>query len=130
LNLVLIDTSSWVQFFRDGRAADAVSTLVENNSACISGVITAELLSGARTKRDFDSLRDLLDPLTFLSETKQVFSLAGELRYKMNRKGFTAGLPDAIIAATALHYDAGILTLDKHFNEIAKHVPIKLIFDY
>lgn len=36
-----------------------------------------------------------------------------EYRNKMRLEGFTAGLPDAIIAAAAIHYNIGLYTLER-----------------
>ncbi len=51
---VLIDTSGWIDFFRnpEGSTGDKVSALIENDNAYLTGVIEAELLHGVHGKKE------------------------------------------------------------------------------
>lgn len=42
--MILIDTSVWIDYFRNGQTADAVDHLIDNVDICINDVILAELL--------------------------------------------------------------------------------------
>jgi len=55
---VLIDTSAWIDFFRDssGAAGDMVAELIRLDRAYLTGPVMAELLHGARGKREATQL--------------------------------------------------------------------------
>ncbi|MCI5219822.1 MAG: hypothetical protein D3914_11715 [Candidatus Electrothrix sp. LOE2] len=55
---VLIDTSAWIDFFRDtgGAAGDMVAELIQLDQAYLTGPVMAELLHGAKGKREMKNL--------------------------------------------------------------------------
>ena len=42
--MILIDTSVWIDYFRDGKTSDMIDYLIDNADVCINDVIRAELL--------------------------------------------------------------------------------------
>ncbi len=126
---VLVDTSAWVRYFRekDDREGDIIADLVEDGVVCTTGIVIAELISGAGNNREKAKLKEILSVFPFLNITEPVWWKVGEYRNKMRLGGFTAGLPDTIIATAAIHYDAQLFTLDSHFANIAKFMPLSLL---
>ena len=57
---IILDTSVWIQYFRDGSSAESqdVSSLIASDRVVLVGVVYAELLRGARTPRDADTLTE------------------------------------------------------------------------
>ena len=55
MDSVLIDTSSWIDFFRSnsGAAGDAVADLSRLDKAYLTGPVIAELFHGVRGKRNY-----------------------------------------------------------------------------
>jgi predicted nucleic acid-binding protein len=55
---VLIDTSAWIDFFREtgGAVGDLVADLVRLDRAYLTGLVMAELLHGAKGKRETTQL--------------------------------------------------------------------------
>ena len=41
---ILIDSSVWIDYFRGGKTKNKVDLLLDNNIACTSGLILAELI--------------------------------------------------------------------------------------
>ena len=42
--MTLVDTSVWIDYFRNGITADMVDTLIKEDELCINDVILAELI--------------------------------------------------------------------------------------
>ena len=128
MTLVLLDTSAWIQYFQESRGVegDIVEKLIDDGSVCTTGIVVAELLSRVKNKREKEIVKGLMQSVSFLQVSERIWWEAGEYRYAMRQKGFTASLPDAIISAVAVHYDVELFSMDRHFLDIAKFIPLKL----
>ena len=118
---VLVDTSAWVEFFRHGTGdvAGEVARLVSERRAAVCGPVAAELLRGAKGKREKKVLEDLLEVAPWLGVEEPDWLAAGRLGRKLARGGAWPGLVDLVIAAAAIRSGVPVLTLDKHFAAIA-----------
>lgn len=126
---VLIDTSAWVEFFRGGESdvASLVDQLLAEDLAATTGVIRAELLQGARSKKDYDRLADLLTSLEQIPEPADTWSQVAHLGYSMRRSGQSGiGIPDLLVAVVAIAGGSPVLSLDKHFEAISRTTDLKL----
>ncbi|MDA8089255.1 MAG: PIN domain-containing protein [Nitrospiraceae bacterium] len=116
---VLIDTSAWVEFFRNNpETADTVTKIIEDGRACICGVIYFELLQGIRTGEDPGRLIDLLTALDFMEITAEIWIKAGSISAALRKQGTTLPMSDLLIAATAIERGLSVLTYDEHFSSI------------
>lgn len=128
LDYVLVDTSAWIEFFRKKEPYfTIVSDLIDNDRACCIGLILAELLQGAKSKKELDVLKEFVHVFDFLPESSELWQKAGELSFVLQRKGKKVGLSDCYIAAVTKSCDAGLLTLDKHFQIIKKEMNIEIL---
>ena len=81
------------------------------NKIVISDVIKAEILFGAKDKRELQILKKYLDTFPSLAILPEISKMAVDfiekycLSYKLN-------LPDALIAATAIHHNIELFTLN------------------
>ena len=68
---VLIDTSAWIDFFRDtiGSAGDLVAELIRLDQAYLTGPVMAELLHGAKGKREAKELDAVFATILILDIT-------------------------------------------------------------
>ena len=116
----LIDTSAWIDFFRNNFTpyADAVALLIEQDRAIITGPVIAELLQGLKTQREADNLRELLSIVTYVEVKNDDWNATGLLLGKLRRNGITVPLTDALIAVVAKHNSYDVLTIDHHFNHL------------
>lgn len=127
---VLVDTSAWITFFRrkgDRRLYDLVSALLRAGEAVGAGLILLELVRGAKSSRAVNVITELFRVLETVSPTETTYMDAGKMGYELARKGHTLGVVDLILAQLALENDLSLLTLDQHFETIAKKFPLKLI---
>lgn len=111
----LIDTNVLSEIFY-GNAS--IRKLVEGLDCGIDTVIYIESIQGAITKRDKEKIKQSLAGLRYYALTPEIALIAIQLidKYSAAHGLFLA---DALIAATALHYDLTLLTFNtKHFRFI------------
>lgn len=125
---ILVDTSAWVDFFRNPRSsvAEIVPSLLRRGQACYTGLIEVELYRGAKGQAELDSLDVLFKTIERLSVPDALYRKAGQLCYRLARRGITVGTVDAMIATVALEYRCRLLSLDHHFREIQPHCELML----
>jgi predicted nucleic acid-binding protein len=126
--MILVDTSAWVEFFRNRKPmADKVGELIESNRAALTGPILTELLRGVRSVKERAHLTALLEGCHWLTQPEDLWAHAGELGAIARRKGKTVKTLDLLIASHALHHNAALLTLDSDFLQIKAAVPDLLL---
>ena len=120
-DLVLVDTSAWIEFFRGGThpVADVVDRLLFDDRVALTGVVRAELLQGARNDAQKTALGRQLAATTRLIDPPDMWDRVADLGYSLRRKGFEVRLPDLAIAVVAMAHDIPVLSLDAHFEAIA-----------
>ena len=121
VNNVLIDTSAWIDFFRNsnGRVGDLVTDLIRLDRACITGPILAELLHGVRGKEEVSQLNLLFATISCLAIEHDDWIVTGNTLHKLQRKGLSVPLTDVLIATVAIKNSLAVLTLDKHFHHLS-----------
>jgi len=123
---VLVDSSIWIDYFRNGAHSSTLDSLLSDNSIVICGLILAELipfLAAKKEKELIELLReipryDLAINWERIIEYQQICIING-----VNR----VGIPDLIILDTVLENNLHLLTNDKHFNQIQKYIPFEQV---
>lgn len=122
---VLVDSSIWVAYFRDEKGMDALEWLIDEGLVAINDLILAELMPPIALRR-LHKLATLLEQLPKLSLNID-WSGITELQLICLRNGINkVGIPDLIIAQNAMQHSTPLLTTDKHFHLLAKHVSLTL----
>ena len=122
---VLVDSSTWIDYFRNARDADVVELLIDQNLIIINDLILTELIPALQIRKE-DLLISLLNevkrqPLSI--EWDQIISM----RVVCLKNGIHGvGIPDLIIAQNAIQGEHRLLSHDKHFLLIAKYLPIDI----
>ncbi len=126
---MLVDTSYWIEYFnRPGTwEAGVVRGLIRDDRAALTGVILAELLQGARSQKELSELRSALGAVERVETTGEVYARAGKLGFDLRRLGVTVPITDCVIAAAAESIGGLILTLDGHFEELARVAYLELV---
>lgn len=115
--IYLFDTSIWIDIERGKTSIiEKASVLIKKNAVCLTDLIIAELLRGARNQSDYDGLRLRLE--SFLIYKTQ-WSEVSELAYTVARAGYNPPLTDLYIAQCAIQNKKVLITKDRHFAEIA-----------
>ena len=126
--MVLVDTSIWIVFFRSGKSADAskLDMLLEEGSACICGLVEAELLPGLK-RVDRQKVQDLFRGLPRVDTPERTWNIVSDIQVKALSKGIGPfSIPDLIIAAVAVDHGLQVFTRDRHFKNIAKVMNLAL----
>ena len=117
--MILIDTSAWIDFFRgNGRLADSVDDALVTGEATVCGPIVTELRRGLLASQRKQVLH-LLSGCSTLEAPAELWVEAGDLGYRLGRKGVTIKTLDLLIAVHAIFHDAELLTADTDFRRIS-----------
>ena len=123
--MILVDTSIWIDYFRNGNTADALDKLIESDMICINDVILSELLPSINQRHE-EELKELL--LSFpklqmkIDWNEIVFMQTENLRNGINK----VGLPDLMIAQNTIQNKVKLFSCDRHFQLIKKLFPLQL----
>ena len=128
-NRVLIDTSVWINFFRDKSPtfSQKVDELLAKNEICVPTIVVAELIQGSKSDREIMAVKEFLEAFHIIDQKEDTWIKAGELSYQLKRKGKRVNLADCYISIIAEHHGCQIFTLDEHFREIKTAIEIDLI---
>lgn len=126
---VLIDSSAWIRYLTEAGSACArsVERLLADHRAAVNPVIRIELLTGAKNERQYAQLEEVLGGLHALELADAVWRRAERLTFELRRAGHLVPVPDAAIACCAVVYGCGLLHADRHFEQIAQTIPLKIL---
>jgi len=122
---VLVDTSVWIDYFKDGENSCDLDLLIDENLVVINDIILAELVPYLR-------LKNQKEPIKLLREISRSPMLINwddiiELQVRCLKSGANGvGIPDLIIAQNAKANDCTIYSIDKHFRLLKRFIEIKL----
>ena len=130
--MILVDSSAWIEFQRaTGSPADrrVTQALRDDEALATTGVVTLEILAGARDEQQDRQLRRLLARCQFLSlEEPSDHEAAAALYRACRRSGTTIRrLPDCLIATVAIRSRVDFLHCDSDFDAIARHAPLSIV---
>jgi hypothetical protein len=128
---IIVDTCIWSLALR--RNESSQSNFIEEFAELISelrvqliGPIRQELLSGIKSKTQFNKLKEHLSAFPDLPLLSSDFELAAEFFNLARSKGIQGSNTDFIICSLAHSHAMSIFTTDKDFELYASVLPIKL----
>ena len=125
----LIDTSAWLYALKKDfipKVKGRIDFLLKNDAVVTTGIIKLEIISGARTKKEFERLKDRFNALDLVESDESMWQKACELGFNLRRKGVTVPHTDILIAACALQSGSILVHADAHFDMMAEHAVIKV----
>jgi predicted nucleic acid-binding protein len=125
-NVILIDTSAWVEFLRDtgSLVCDRVDALLDDEVATCHPV-RMEVLAGARDEQHLSDLRGLLARASLIPTEPSDYEEAAALYRTCRRRGETVRrLIDCLIGATAIRASVSVLHSDTDFDVLARHTAL------
>ena len=126
---ILIDTSVWIDFFRDQSPnfSQKVDDLLAKNEIYVPKIVVAELIQGSKSDREVAAVKEFLNAFHIIDQNENTWIRAAELSYLLKRKGKRVNLADCYIAMIAEEHGCQIFTLDEHFRDIKTAVDIELL---
>ena len=116
---VLIDSSAWVDFLREGRSKQPeVAAALESGRAVLCPVIWAELWIGVVGKREEVVLSHIREVCGWLEMDAAVWESASLLGRVAKRQGLNCPLADVLVVACARYHEVDILHRDKHIDSL------------
>lgn len=122
---IVADTSVWIGALR-GEVIPLLEEALKGGRVVLPPLVLAELLSGARTEKERTFLSNFLSYIPLHPVGRAHWKKTGLLRAKLLARGLTTSIPDCHIAQCSLETGGILLTRDKIFEKIARHVPLNV----
>jgi predicted nucleic acid-binding protein len=122
---VLIDTSVWIDFFRNQEMANTLEQLIEENRVVTNELILAEMVPQlcVHSQSELISLLHEIECQPIKIDWDEIV----QMQVACIQSGTNGvGLPDLIIAQNAIQGNLKLLTKDKHFWMIAEKTKLNL----
>lgn len=116
----LIDTSSWVEYFRDrdSESGDVVEELVLRGQAAWCDITLVELWHGVRGAKEKRELAVMEGEVERVPVNTPAWQLASKLALRCRERGFTLPISDIVTAACAVTHGLELEHCDKHFDAL------------
>ena len=130
---ILVDTSVWSLALRrdyppDCRAVFRLkAALKDGENVFTTGLILQELLQGFKGPKARQRIIENFAPLPLIVPERKDHINAADLKVKLRQKGIQASTIDVLLAQLCLRHGLSLLSTDRDFVHIAKHVPLALI---
>jgi predicted nucleic acid-binding protein len=126
---VLVDTSVWVDYFRgtSTRVAEKLDGLLSEAEVLVPAIVLAELLQGAKSDQEAAAIQGFREAFTIIDQGPETWIKAGKLSRRLKDCGRTVHLIDCYIAVIAEENHCVLFTLDGHFQEISRVLPLRLL---
>ena len=132
MNTILVDTTIWVDFFREKereKQANILQQLIEeDNTICICPIIYQEVLQGIKDDKTFTEIENILQNVNMINTPiMTVANCAVDLYRDLRKKGITIRKPyDCLIASYAILEDIYLLHNDADFRQMENNSKLKV----
>jgi predicted nucleic acid-binding protein len=126
--MVLVDTSVWVDVFRDasGSRRDTLAAALEGEPIVLTRFNQLEMLQGCRDEKEWSLLASYLEDQKYLNLFDNTWQEAARIYFDLRRMGHTVRGPiDCCIAQAAMDHDVLLLHRDRDFETIARIRPLR-----
>jgi len=130
---IIVDTCIWSLALRrntveDNPYIEELRNLIEEIRVQVIGPIRQELLSGIKSKQQFNTLKLHLEAFEDLELETDDYELAAEYFNAARKKGIQGSNIDFLICAISSRRKMPILTTDKDFTSFQSVFPVSLHF--
>jgi predicted nucleic acid-binding protein len=128
---VLVDTSVWSLALRrarrtDGAVQSELADLIQEGRVVMIGAVRQELLSGIKSKSQFEQLREQLRAFPDLDLESEDYEEAAAAYNSCRERGIQGSNTDFLICALARRRGLAIFTTDGDFKHFAKTLRFEL----
>ncbi len=126
---ILIDTSVWIDYFQNKSSpiSEEMDRILSEAEVCVPKIVIAELIQGTKSSKEIAIIEDFLEAFHIIDQKQDSWVKAGRLSYDLKKQGKTIHLLDCYIAIIAQEFGCKIFTLNRHFKDIQKVIPILLV---
>ena len=121
----LVDSSAWIEYFRGNPKYSFINELINTNAVCTNDIVLTELLPSIIYKKE----HRLAELLNFLKKYNLAVNWQ-EVRdiqlLNLKHGNNNIGISDIVIAQNCMQNELRIITNDKHFEVMAKYIPLKI----
>ena len=122
---VLVDTSVWIEYFRNGNSFERLDFIIDENLVVTNDLILAELIPFLKIKKQ-KNIIELLNNINKLQLHIRWDEII-DYQWQCLKKGVNGvSIPDLIIAQNAKQNDCEIYSTDKHFKLLTSIISIKI----
>ncbi len=125
MNVLVVDTSSWISFF-SGKNIPDLEVALREGRIHLPPIVAAELISGTTDSNEQKKLGDFLRDLPLCVVDLDHWLKVGVLRAKARGQKLKLSTPDAHIAQCTLDLNGYLLTEDKVFERLSNLIPLRL----
>ena len=118
--MVLADTNVIIDYWKTPN--DRMTEIFNNEDIAVCGIVEAELIHGARSEKEIESIKEAISCFEMLSYSCNWEKL-GRMLNKLRTSGISLPFTDAMIAQIAIDNDVDVLTNDNHFKLIQTVFP-------
>jgi predicted nucleic acid-binding protein len=121
--MFLIDTSVWIDVFRDrtGVVRQSLEALINDERIFLSRFTQMELLQGCRDDREWTLLETYLQDQDYIEPTADTWVAAARIYYDLQRQGLTVRSSiDCCIAELASAHQLVLIHNDRDFETIQR----------
>jgi len=114
MNKVFVDTSVWIEYFKNGHDLLVLDELINDDRICINKIVLAELIPFLEDRNE----KELIDILQNIDEIPLEIDWDDIIGYQvlnLQNKIRRVGIPDLIIMQSVLENNIELMTLDRHF---------------
>jgi len=128
---IIVDTCIWSLALRrnsveDNPYIEELKNLIEEIRVQVIGPIRQELLSGIKSKKQFETLKLHLKAFADIELESKDYELAAEYFNAARKKGIQGSNTDFLICAISSRRKMSILTTDKDFTNFQSVFPVIL----
>jgi len=122
MNLVLIDSSVWIDYFRGSKIVRRkdFENLVDNNQICVNDLILSELIPSLNHRKE----NEIIDILQIVRKIPLDIDWNEIIAFQtINLKNGinNIGIPDLIVLQNVIQNNLSLYSLDKHFETMNKY---------
>ncbi|TGL56898.1 PIN domain-containing protein [Leptospira jelokensis] len=127
MSFVLIDSSIWIEYFRNSNSkiSEEVDSLIDNGNIYTNEIILTELIPFIKIKKKSEliHLLETIESFKMNIDWKQL----REFQILNLKNGINhVGIPDLIILQNVIQNKSCLFTMDKHFKMMSQFIPIDL----
>ena len=121
----LIDSSAWIEYFKGNQKYSFINDLINTNTICTNDIILTELLPSIIHKKEnkLAKLLNCVKKYILIIDWQEIRDIQ---LLNLKHGNNNIGISDIIIAQNCIQNGLRIITHDRHFEIMAKYIPLEV----